>query len=397
MNNREILIIDIGTSSIKSFIIKKDDKTHKVVGVGKSVTSGFMVGQVINFDDFINSIQKSINQAQRQASIKVNECFLLLQSSKNKNHLISESLLLNDIQIEDNHLRKLDKIINLKINSNLIHFFKSHYTIDKNIVTTNPIGITCNKISLHAIITSPNKSELQIYKNCFSKIGLTISKYYDSSIIYFLYLKSLNLHKKNIVFIDIGFSSTKILIVKNEKISLLHTLPVGSNYITNDIVRMLHVNADFAETLKLTKVDLISEVSAFIEIPVWEELGTNLKRKIEHDYLKSIVTSRIDEIFNLILSNIPNSKFFYSYLLTGGGSLQKNIRPYIHKRFSLDVELIEPNQISGIPKLLNSPSLMGLFSFFEIYKSGLLEKFNLLKKNDSFSNKIWYKRILDLL
>jgi len=212
-----------------------------------------------------------------------------------------------------------------------------------------------------------------------------------------LYLKSLNLHKKNIVFIDIGFSSTKILIVKNEKISLLHTLPVGSNYITNDIVRMLHVNADFAETLKLTKVDLISEVSAFIEIPVWEELGTNLKRKIEHDYLKSIVTSRIDEIFNLILSNIPNSKFFYSYLLTGGGSLQKNIRPYIHKRFSLDVELIEPNQISGIPKLLNSPSLMGLFSFFEIYKSGLLEKFNLLKKNDSFSNKIWYKRILDLL
>ena len=69
-----------------------------------------------------------------------------------------------------------------------------------------------------------------------------------------MYLKSLNLHKKNIVFIDIGFSSTKILIVKNEKISLLHTLPVGSNYITNDIVRMLHVNADFAETLKLTKV-----------------------------------------------------------------------------------------------------------------------------------------------
>ena len=111
MNTKEILIIDIGTSSIKSFIIKQDNKIENVIGVGKSVTSGFSRGQVTNFDDFISSIQKSINQAQRQASLKFNECFLLLPSSKNKNYLISETLKLNDIQVEDNHLRKLDKMV----------------------------------------------------------------------------------------------------------------------------------------------------------------------------------------------------------------------------------------------------------------------------------------------
>ncbi len=387
MNTKEILIIDIGSSSIKSFIIKQDNKIENVIGVGKSFTLGFARGQVTNFDDFISSIQKSINQAQRQASLKFNECFLLLPSSKNKNYLISETLKLNDIQVEDNHLRKLDKMINLKINSDIIHCFKSHYTIDDNIIATNPIGITCNKISLNAITTFPDKSEMQIYKNCFSKIGFTVSKYYDSSIVYYLFLKSRNLHKKNIVFLDIGFSSTKILIVKNEKVISLQTLPIGSNFITNDIVRMLNVNFDFAETLKLTKINLTAVSSIPIEIPVWEELVTNLKRKIEHDYLKAIVASRIDEIFNLILQNIPSNKFFYSYLLTGGGSLQQNLQPYIHKKFGLEIALIEPSLIPGIPKLLNSASLMGLFSFFEIYKNGLLDKCNLLKKMILFLKK----------
>ena len=236
-----------------------------------------------------------------------------------------------------------------------------------------------------------------MYKNIFNRVGVNIHSLYDSNVIYYLYLKSLNLDKKNIIFIDIGYRSTKVLMIKNEKISLIKTLPIGSYFITNDLVKILNVSYDFADKLKISHINLGLNEKKMIEIPVWEELGKNLKRKIDHEYLKSIISSRIDEIFNMILGMVPKSKFFYSYLVTGGGSMQINLKPYLKNKFGIEVEIFEPKQVKGIPTFWNNPSIMSLFAMNELIANNSLESLNLLKKNDSFSNKIWYKRFVDLL
>jgi cell division ATPase FtsA len=185
--------------------------------------------------------------------------------------------------------------------------------------------------------------------------------------------------------------------IKNEKISLIKTLPIGSYFITNDLVKILNVSYDFADKLKISHINLGLNEKKIIEIPVWEELGKNLKRKIDHEYLKSIISSRIDEIFNMIVGMVPKSKFFYSYLVTGGGSMQTNLKPYLKNKFGIEVEIFEPKQVKGIPTFWNNPSIMSLFAMNELIANNSLESLNLLKKNDSFSNKIWYKRFVDLL
>lgn len=399
MITKDLLLIDIGSSSIKSFIISSINNESKIIGVGKSITSGFNGEKVLNYDDFIKSIKKSISQAKRQSSIEVSNAILILPTFKNKNQLTSQLLNLNGSQVENNHIRKLENSIKTDLigDFTLLHSFKSHFKIDENIITENPIGINCNNLTINAINTYCNSQDLEFYKNLFNKLGINITAFYDSSIIYYIFLKSLNLHKKNMVLIDLGYKMTNILIIKNEKITLLKRIPIGSNSITNDFVKILNVNKNFAETIKLSKVDLTNQYKKTIEIPVWEELGSNLKRKIEHDYLKSIISSRIDEIFNLLFDSIPNSKFFYSYLITGGGAMQTNLKHYIHKKFGVELELIEPNQVDGIPNVLNNASLMSLFSLNQIIKNGALDNQKISKINDSFSNKIWYKRFLGLL
>ena len=87
---------------------------------------------------------------------------------------------------------------------------------------------------------------------------------------------------------------------------------------------MLNVSFDFAEKLKISTINLYDERNPSIEIPVWEEFENNIKNKIEHDYIKKIVISRLDEIFNMIFRLLPDDKNFYSYLFTGGGSKIKN-------------------------------------------------------------------------
>ena len=77
--------------------------------------------------------------------------------------------------------------------------------------------------------------------------------------------------------------------------------------------------------------------------------------------------------------------------------MQKNLRQYIYKKFGIESELLEPKQTLGIPNVLNNASLMAIFSLNQVIKNQSLENHNIMKKNDSFSNKIWYKRFVDLL
>jgi cell division ATPase FtsA len=44
--------------------------------------------------------------------------------------------------------------------------------------------------------------------------------------------------------------------IKNEKISLIKTLPIGSYFITNDLVKILNVSYDFADKLKISHINL---------------------------------------------------------------------------------------------------------------------------------------------
>ena len=160
---------------------------------------------------------------------------------------------------------------------------------------------------------------------------------------------------------------------------------------------MLNVSFDFAEKLKISTIDLLDTRNPSIEIPVWEELGNNVKNKIEHEYIKKIVLSRLDEFFKLIMGALPKDKNFYSYLFTGGGSKIKNFDNYFRSRYGHDIRFLEPPKSCGIPKVLNDASIMSLYSSFWLLTDKSTGNADFIKKIDSFSNKIWYKRFVDLL
>ena len=105
----------------------------------------------------------------------------------------------------------------------------------------------------------------------------------------------------------------------------------------------------------------------------------------------------IDEIFNLIFKILPEDKNFYSYLFTGGGAKIKNFQTYFRSKFGQDIQILEPPSSSGIPRVLNDSSFMSVYCAYWLQSHKALEKEDFLKKIDSFSNKIWYKRFVDLL
>jgi hypothetical protein len=58
---------------------------------------------------------------------------------------------------------------------------------------------------------------------------------------------------------------------------------------------------------------------------------------------------------------------------------------------------LEPPKSCGIPKVLNDGSIMSLYSTFWLLTNENSKNEDFIQKIDSFSNKIWYKRFVDLL
>ena len=112
-------------------------------------------------------------------------------------YFLSLSLVAEEFIIENNDLRKLSKFNldkNTEYNQNL---YTSHYQIDDDLITDNPIGLICNKLSMISLVSLIDQKQINILMNIFQKLQIKVINFLDTTTSYFFYMKN----KKSKVFI----------------------------------------------------------------------------------------------------------------------------------------------------------------------------------------------------
>ena len=390
-------IIEIGSFSIKTIIYSELNKEFSIIGTGKTRTRGYTGEEIENFDDFIDCIKNSIVQAEKQANYIIRDAYILITNQSVQIKKTQKDLNLNGAIVEKNDLRKISNIKIPKDNNFHYNLYTSHYKIDDKLITDNPVGLNCNKLSIISLVSMIDIKQINLLNNIFQKLQIKILNYLDSTTSYYFYIKNKPKTKTNVVLIDYGFNNINIIVIKNKVLHFIKKIPHGSKKITNDLVNIHNISFDFAEKLKISTIDLSDTRNSTVEIPIWEEFGDNKKKNVGHDNLKEITLDRLDETFDLVLKSLPKDKSFYSYVFTGGGSKIKNFYNYFRTRFGYDIQFLEPPKSCGIPKVLNDASIMSIYSSYWILTNISSESSDFIKNIDSFSNKIWYKRFVDLL
>ncbi len=390
-------IIEIGSFSIKTIIYSEFQQEYSIIGTGKTRSKGYTGEDVENFDDFIDCIKNSIVQAEKQANYVIKDAYILVTNHSVQIKKTQKDLNLNGSIVEKNDLRKISKI---KIPENKNYYYNiytSHYKIDDKLITDNPVGLNCNKLSIISLVSMIDIKQINLLNNIFQKLHIKILNYLDSTTSYYFYIKNKPKTKTNVILIDYGFKNINIIMIKNKILHFIKKIPQGSKNISNDLVNIHNISFDFAEKLKISTIDLSDTRNSIVEIPIWEEFGDNKKKNVGHDNLKEITQDRLDETFELVLKSLPKDDSFYSYVFTGGGSKLKNFYNYFRTKFGYDIQFLEPPKSCGIPKVLNDASIMSLYSSFWLLTNKSEDNNNFIQKIDSFSNKIWYKRFVDLL
>ena len=390
-------IIEVGSFSIKTIIYSEFNKNFSIIGTGKTRSRGYTGEEIVNFDDFIDCIKNSIVQAEKQANYIIKNAYILITNQSVQIKKTKKDLILNGAVIEKNDLRKISKIKIKKDENYHYNLFTSHYIIDDKLITDNPVGLNCEKLSLVSLVSMIDIKQINLLSNIFQKLQIKILNFLDSTTSYYFYLKNIRKSKTNVVLIDYGFNNINVIMIKNKVLHFQKKIQQGCKKISNDLVNIHNISFDFAEKLKISTIDLSDTRNSTVEIPIWEEFGDNKKKNVGHDNLKEITIDRLDETFDYIFKSLPKDKSFYSYIFTGGGAKIKNFYNYFRSKFGHDIQFLEPPKSCGIPKVLNDSSIMSLYSSFWLLTNKSSDDDDFIQKIDSFSNKIWYKRFVDLL
>ena len=242
--------------------------------------------------------------------------------------LIEEALF----YISQNNFK--DQIIHLVVNNILVD---DHKKLDK---INEDIKIRSLILEIKFICLS--KILLDNISNQFKKNNLKISNLYCSSYVKaFFYKKNFGI-KDCIIILDIGFERTSSIIFNNSKFHFFKSIPLGGNNITKDISKVLSLNLDYSEELKIKFNEVESETyfskSDVKKINPYSEI---LEKNISIDLLKQIIEARINEIIELVVlrSNyIKNSGSLAGpkLVIIGGGSklLSNNYNLSINKLVS---------------------------------------------------------------
>ncbi len=186
---------------------------------------------------------------------------------------------------------------------------------------------------------------------CVYKTGLDIEDLVFSVLACSEAVVSSRQKELGVAVVNIGSSTTSLIVF--EEGDILHTavLPIGSDHITSDIAIGLRISIDTAEKIKLEYGSCLpKELNKKDEIDL-AELGGGEEGTASLKYVAEIIEARTEEIFEKIdaeLNKIDRSGMLPSgAVLTGGGAKLPGLVELVKKKLRLPASLGQPKEASS--------------------------------------------------
>jgi len=410
MNDNKIISgIDIGTTKIVVIIAEKKEGAINIIGFGKSNSVGLERGTVVDINKTIKSIESAVKEAEGQAEIEIDSAYVGLTGDHitgincTGNISISSGDYRNPggERISQKHIDKVlehSRAINLSPERKILHTLSKEFKVDERPGIKNPIGLSGNRLEANVHLVTIARNIENDLKTCIEECGLDIDGFILEPLASSASVLDINEKKLGSILIDIGGGTSDIIIFNNN--SIIHTgaIPFGGDNLTKDIAYGLNTSLENAEILKCKNG--IAKESLADDQKIIKIFGTNGRedKEISEKYLATIIQPRVNEIFNLVKTEVErsdyNGDFTFGIILTGGGASLNGIIDIAQEIFNMPVKIGIPDTINGKAEIINNPRYatgIGIIKYVIENKEMLNEQFEVNNNNSSintFINKI---------
>ncbi|CAH0119551.1 MULTISPECIES: cell division protein FtsA [unclassified Paenibacillus] len=354
MSSNDIIVsLDIGTSKVRAIIGEMNNGTLNIIGVGSADSEGIRKGAIVDIDQTVQSIRNAVDHAERMVGIQIAEVFvgisgnhIGLQSSHGVVAVSNEDREIGDEDIE--RVLKAAEVVAMPPEREIIDVVAKQYVVDGLEGIQDPRGMIGVRLEVEATIITGAKTTIHNLLRCVEKAGLKVKDLVLMSLSAGQLALSKDEKTMGAVLVDIGAGATTIAVFQNGSMIATSTLPIGGEFVTNDIAYGLRTLTDQAEKVKLkfgcaTMRDA-SEDQTFKVI----RIGSNVEKEFSQADLAAIIEPRIQEIFQMVrgeAKRLGYAELPGGYVLTGGTVSMPGVLEIAQSELDATVRIAVPDYI----------------------------------------------------
>lgn len=372
--SRTVLAIDVGSTKICAITAQIDDSNNiSITGAGISRAQGIKKGTITNIDLASKSIKSAIADAKRVSGIEVKSAIVSISGAYVKS--INSNGVVN-IQNKEISIAEIDRVMNTSVyNANIpneytiLHALPYNFKVDNQDFIEDPLGMNASRLEVETHIITTQKSSLNNLKKAIKGAGVEVENIVLSG--YASSIATLNSDEKELgaVVIDMGGSTSNLVIHSGNSIRFNSFLGVGSNHVTSDLSMALHTPLNIADSVKLNYGSLVTPSNDLIELPVIGDEHTT--HEVSLEVVHNVIFARVEETLMILAQIIEKSRLKEQLgagvILTGGFSNMEGIRDLAIATFgSMPVRLARPKEMDGLFDNLRSAefsSAIGLIMY----------------------------------
>lgn len=355
--------LDIGSHSIKVAVLEQTETGMQVIGAAEGLSQGVKRNSVVNIEDAVSALSNVLEQVERMtgvavASATVGVCGTHIKIMESSG-VVAVSKANREISADDVK-RAIDAAEMVALPANytnytVLHVIPREFIVDNQTVVKDPIGMTGVRLEVKTQIVLGLSSEINNITKCVYRTGVDIADAAFSILACSESILDKRQKELGVALVNIGSSTTSLVVYEEGDVLHAAVLPVGSQHITNDLATGLLIDIDTAELIKTDVVNVdLEKVSKRDEFELSKYTNNADERKYLSLYEASeIASARQEELFDLVnkeLKKINRAGLLPSgIVLTGGGAKLQGMVELAKQVFKLPVFIGLPKQIDQAP------------------------------------------------
>ncbi len=364
MDEPIVVGIDVGATKVCTLVARIEGAGNlRILGVGIEPSQGIRKGAIIDLAAASQSIARSLEKAQRTSGYEISSALVSLAgtqvSSMNSKGVAGVSGQVIDHEDVYKALESARAVI-VPHNREIIHVIQRGFTVDGQDGIKTPLGMHGYRLEVEAHIITVSGAMVENLRHCVEASGVQISQFVLNPLAAAEVVLNDNERQMGVVICDVGGGTTDIAIYIDGDVWHTTVLPVGGNHITSDIAQGLRLPISQAEEIKKQYGYAIEKDISPDEVFTSRGFGNDAPQQISRSDLAHIIEARVEEIFELVLSEIKRSGYDgllpAGMVLTGGTSELPGIRALASQVLRLPVRLARPEKLVGLVDQLHSPA-----------------------------------------
>lgn len=359
--------VDIGSTKVAFVVGQISEGLVEIISVASAPNSGLRRGIIVDIEESVSSISSALEQAEKQANISIDKAIvgvagthIITTSSKG---IIAVSRPNGQIFPEDvSRAIEAARAVALPPNQEILHVIPKEFVVDGQAGVKDPVGMTGIRLETEVMIIGCSVSVLKNLEKCTHQAGLEVGNLVFNGLATSTALLNKKQKEVGVVLVDIGGATTTVTVWEEGDLIYATVIPMGSNYVTNDIAIGLKTALEVAEQVKIKYGHCLKQELPKGQIDL-KKIDPRENQKVDRELVVEIIEARMKEILDKVQQELKaigkDAMLPAGAVLTGGGSQIKGCAELAKEELHLPSQVGYPVlEVSGNTDRLDQPEFI---------------------------------------